>query len=142
MHARPFSGLEPLPTRLLIVEADRRVRQGLVGLVALDARLTLVDAVADAEAAETCLDSTETDVALIDPHLPEFDAGLALLGRLRARWPEMTLVVMSCRDEDGPPALASGASCFVPKSGDPEALLATLLSDRPSDATTSEIPGP
>lgn len=121
------------------MEADRRVRQGLAGLVALDARLTLVDAVADADAAEICLGTSETDVALIDPHLPDFDSGLALLGRLRARWPEMTLIAMSCRDEDGPPSLASGANCFVPKSGDPEALLATLLGDRGPQVTTSDV---
>jgi DNA-binding NtrC family response regulator len=112
--------------RVLVVDSDRRVRQSLCGLAAITDDLLVVDAVADGAAAIGCLERDDLDVVLIDPRLPDVDVGLALLVEMHARWPHLSLVVMSSSDDLAHPALSNGALAFVAKAGQPEALLESL----------------
>jgi DNA-binding NarL/FixJ family response regulator len=112
--------------RVLVIDADRRVRQSLTGLVELTDDLTVVGAVADAPSAIQRLEAAPADVVLLDLRLPEVDAGLALLAELHRRWPELALIAMSCSEDLAAPSLSNGALAFVPKSGQPEELIETL----------------
>jgi DNA-binding NarL/FixJ family response regulator len=109
-----------------VVDADRRVRQSLSGLIGLAGDLTLIGAAADPAAALAYLEREAADVVLIDPRLPEIDVGLALLVELHRRWPSVALVAMSYSDDLAHPSLRNGALAFVAKSGQPEALIEIL----------------
>lgn len=83
------------PVRVLVVDADRRVRQSLAGLIRVSDGLTLSGAVGDPVGAMHALERDPVDVVLIDPRLPEVEVGAALLGEIRARWPAIRIVALS-----------------------------------------------
>lgn len=114
------------PVRVLVVDADRRVRQGVAGVIDLTDDLHLDAAVGDVEAALEHMEADPADVVLLDPSLPDCDAGSALIDLVRDRWPNTAIVVMSCSDQVGAAEVQRGGVRFVPKSGDPERLLAAL----------------
>jgi DNA-binding NarL/FixJ family response regulator len=65
------------------------------------------------------------DLLLLDWRLPRLDA-TEMMPILRARCPEMKIVVLNGRPEARRAALEGGADAFVSKGGSPEELLATL----------------
>lgn len=83
------------PVRVLVVDADRRVRQSLAGLIRVSDGLTLSGVVGDPVGAMHALERDPVDVVLIDPRLPEAEVGVALLGEIRARWPNVRIVALS-----------------------------------------------
>lgn len=83
------------PLRVLVVDADRRVRQSLAGLIRVSDGLALTAAVGDPVGAMAALEGEGADVVLIDPRLPEAEVGVALLGEIRARWPHIRVVALS-----------------------------------------------
>jgi DNA-binding NarL/FixJ family response regulator len=89
------------PVRVLVVDADRRVRQSLAGLIRVSEGLSLVGAVGDPVGAMHALETDPVDVVLIDPRLPEAEVGIALLGEIRTRWPRMRIVALSVVEQPG-----------------------------------------
>lgn len=83
------------PVRVLVVDADRRVRQSLAGLIRVSDGLDLTAAVGDPVGAMRALEVQGADVVLIDPRLPEAEMGVALLGEIRARWPDIRVVALA-----------------------------------------------
>jgi two-component system invasion response regulator UvrY len=122
------------PIGVLVVDADRRVRRSLSCLIDLADGLACAAAVGDATDALSALQGAEAvDVCLIDPRLPEIEAGIALMVRMRERWPSMRIVAMSFSDATEHRALDGGADAFVAKSGQPDALMEvirTVAADR------------
>lgn len=84
-----------VPVRVLVVDADRRVRQSLAGLIRVSDGLSLTAAVGDPVGAMDALEGEGADVLLIDPRLPEAEIGVALLTEIRARWPDIRVVALS-----------------------------------------------
>jgi len=62
------------------------------------------------------------DLVLMDVRMPEID-GLEATGQIKARWPEVKVIVLSMYVEHGDEALAAGADAFVGKGEAPEQLL-------------------
>jgi DNA-binding NarL/FixJ family response regulator len=114
------------PVRILVIDADRRVRNSLECLIQVADGVDCVCTVADAAEALSVLETEQVDCVLIDPRLPEVEVGLAFLAEARRRWPDLALVAMSGSDEIAPASLRNGAIAFVAKSGQPEELLAAL----------------
>ncbi len=108
---------------VLIIDADWRVRQSLSGLIRLGDRIDSVEAAGDIDSAIRLIERRSRDVVLIDPRLPDVDAGLALLVRLRDRWPATRVIAMSASHALEDPARASGCAAFVPKGAQPAAFL-------------------
>ena len=117
----------PTPLRVAIVDADRRVRQSLTALVPLAAGVEVVGTAGDAVSGVGLVETTRPDVLLLDPRLPEVDAGMALLFTVRSRWPTVRIVVMSSFASLEHPCLANGAFAFVPKCGSAHELITALL---------------
>lgn len=114
--------------RLLVVEDHALVREGLTqSLTALDTEVAVVG-VSDAEQAlEVLAGDAGFDLALLDLMLPG-TSGLAFLGVLRKRFPQLPVVIVSALDdpETVARALAQGAVGFVPKSSPGQVLLEGL----------------
>ncbi len=123
------------PVRVLVVDADRRVRQSLAGLIGVSDGLALAGAVGDPVGAMHVLEGDAVDVVLIDPRLPEAEVGVALLGAIRTRWPGTRIVALSVvehqdRTHDTPHELV------VVSPASPELLVETLR-DRSLDGSRS-----
>jgi DNA-binding NarL/FixJ family response regulator len=110
---------------VLIVDDHAAVRAGLAALLAPESDLEVIGTAADAEAAVTLCEQHAPDVVLIDFHLPG-DDGLSLCLRLEGVTPQPRRVVYSAFADDLLAVLAAiaGADALVPKSADPEQLLA------------------
>jgi DNA-binding NarL/FixJ family response regulator len=113
---------------VLIVDADRRVRHSLSGLIDLADGLSVAGSAADPVSAIAILERGSVDICLIDPRLPDIDAGIALMTRLHHRWPDLALVAMGTSDAIEYPAMACGAVSFVAKAGQPDDVVDALRS--------------
>ncbi len=78
-----------------MVDADRRVRDGMAGLLGCDGRVELVGSAAHVDAALALCGATQPDAVIIDPRLPEATDGLALIERLRATRPGLRFLVLA-----------------------------------------------
>jgi DNA-binding NarL/FixJ family response regulator len=123
----PYSpGPSDRPLNVLIVDADRRVRQSLQFLCGCTTDLCVVGVAGDEQTVLDALANTPVDVCLIDPQLPDLETGLALVSQMHAQWPSLGVVVMSGSDSVEAPALAGGATAFIPKEGEPDRLIECL----------------
>jgi two-component system nitrogen regulation response regulator NtrX len=111
--------------RILIVDDEANIRRMLAGV--LEAEGYTADGAGDADEALSAMQTTEPDAVLLDLALPRTD-GLSLLERLRARWPDVPVVMMSGRASlsDAVRATRIGAFHFLEKPLQPEALLLAL----------------
>jgi DNA-binding NtrC family response regulator len=123
----PNAQTVPAPvTRVLVVDADRRVRASLDCLIEVAEGVTCVSCVADTTGAMAVLEREPVDALLIDPRLPDAEVGLSFLGAVRRRWPDVSIVAMSGLDDLVQYPLLNGAITFVAKTGQPDDLLAAL----------------
>jgi DNA-binding NarL/FixJ family response regulator len=123
----PASGTED-PLRVLVVDADDRVRESLSGLIAIGHRLVVVGSAGQANRALDLLAAESPDVVIVDPRLPEVAGGLKFIERVRSRRPEVRIVVMSWSDGVEHPSLAAASDGFIRKTFRPNDLIAAILS--------------
>lgn len=112
--------------RVAIVDADRRVRQSLADLLSL-AGLPVVGTAGDAHDAAALLEAAHPTIVLLDPRLPDVDAGEAFLAMLATRSPELRILLMGWSDLRERPSLQARAAAYLPKSSSPEEFLAATL---------------
>jgi DNA-binding NarL/FixJ family response regulator len=124
------------PLRVLVVDADDRVRESLTGLLAIGGRCIVVASAGYAGAAFDLAIDYRPDVVIVDPRLPEVDTGMALIARLRAHLPAVRILAMSWSDSLEAAVIESGANGFVRKTFRPSELVAAVL----ATGTTASLP--
>ena len=92
MQAIPRPDLPSAP-RVVIVDADRRVLQSLSDLLGVSGEVDVVGRATDVRAALEEIEREHPDVVLVDPRLPDVDAGMALIGGMSRAWPSIRVVV-------------------------------------------------
>lgn len=117
----------PSAPRVVIVDADRRVQQSLSDLLVLTGQVSVVGRAGDVRAALEEVQKAEPDVVLLDPRLPDVEAGAALIAGLRRAWPSMKVVLTGWADVEGHAALNGARSCYVSKGGTPEDFVAAIV---------------
>jgi DNA-binding NarL/FixJ family response regulator len=102
--------------RVMLVDDHPIVRQGLANLIEDEKDLTVCAQVESAEGALAAMETARPDVIVIDVALGE-RSGLELVKDVRARWPEMPMLVLSMHDEllYAERALRAGAKGYVMK---------------------------
>jgi DNA-binding NarL/FixJ family response regulator len=115
------------PLRVLVVDADDRVRESLTGLLAIGGRCIVVASAGYAGAAFDLAIDHRPDVVIVDPRLPEVDTGMALISRLRTHLPAVRILAMSWSDTLEAAVIESGANGFVRKTFRPSELVAAVL---------------
>ena len=125
------SHVDPPSVRVLVVDGDRRVRTSLSRLVELADGIVLTGMCLDADEAMRVLERGEVDVVVMDPRLPDFDAGRALAQVIAQRWPSVRVVSLNWPDEYLPNAPA--CVTVAPRTVQPEALI-DLLRGQPGAA--------
>ncbi|MGV0983162.1 MAG: response regulator transcription factor [Limnohabitans sp.] len=117
--------------RVLLCDDHKIVREGLKMVLADD---PAVQVVAEADTGPTVLDAVQTlqgprgiDVVLLDIAMPGMD-GLDVLQTLRRDWPGLPVLMLSTYPEKqyAVRCIKLGASGYLNKSTDPDALMAAL----------------
>lgn len=124
-HALPLTRAGLGGARVLVVDNDPAALAALTAL--LGSWGCTVDAAADSDAAARALARTPADLWVLDYHLDDGDTGIALHGRLAARFGERPTLVVSADDTGAvrADALATGLS-LLPKPVRPLALKSVL----------------
>jgi DNA-binding NarL/FixJ family response regulator len=105
---------------VVIIDADRRVQQSLADLLGVSGEVRVVGRAGDVRAALELIDQQRPDVVLIDPRLPDIDAGAALIAGLSRAWPSTRIVLTGWGDTEGHVQLAATVNAYVSKSSTPE----------------------
>jgi DNA-binding NarL/FixJ family response regulator len=109
--------------RVAVVDADRRVQQSIAEVLRV-AGVEVIGTAGDVRSALELVASARPTVLLVDPRLPDIDAGRALLSGISLGWPSVRLVLMGWTDErEGVPTDAA----FVSKTALPEEFVAATL---------------
>ena len=121
--------------RILVVDADDRVRESLTGLLAIGDHLQVVGSSGLPGPALDLAAQHRPDVVIVDPRLPEMDGGLAFIAGLRASCPDVRILAMSWSDALERPAIDGGAHAFLRKTFRPTELIAAIVAaGRPAAA--------
>jgi DNA-binding NarL/FixJ family response regulator len=113
--------------RLLIVENQPGVRQGLQMRLSAEADFTVIGEAADGAAAVDLAILLRPDVVLMDVDMPRLD-GIATVSALRSLCPHASIIMLSFQDDTHTRTLAeqAGAAAFVAKSMPADALLTAI----------------
>jgi DNA-binding NarL/FixJ family response regulator len=87
------------PIRLLIVDDQRLMRQGLRTLLELEPDLQVAGEAEDGLQAQEAYASLLPDVVLMDIRMPRMD-GVEAIQRLRQRWPDARVIILTTFDDD------------------------------------------
>ncbi|MFW5417096.1 response regulator transcription factor [Nocardiopsis sp. CNT-189] len=124
-----MSGGGPRPVRVLIVDDQVLMRQGLRKLLEIEESVEVVGDAADGVAALDLLSRTDPgpDVALVDARMPRMD-GVELIARMAAEHPRVAAVVLTTFDDDDYifGGLRAGAKGYLLKDTPPEELVSAL----------------
>ena len=116
--------------RLLIVDDHTLFRESLHSHLSINENITVVGEAEDGIEAINKTMQLKPDVVLMDSQMPQMD-GLEATRRIKARWPEVRVVVVSMYVTHRTQALAAGADGFLSKGCRVEELLEAIL-DRQS----------
>jgi DNA-binding NarL/FixJ family response regulator len=102
--------------RVMLVDDHPIVRQGLANLIEDEEDLSVCAQVESAEEALAAMETARPDVIVIDIALGE-RSGLELVKDVRARWPDMPMLVLSMHDEllFAERSLRAGAKGYIMK---------------------------
>jgi len=126
MPVTPRSAAPSAP-RVVIVDADRRVQQSLANLLGLHGDLAVVGRAGDVRAALEEVERTRPDVVLVDPRLPDVEAGVALITGLARAWPSLRIVLTGWGDTEGHASLNATPTSYVSKGGSPEQFVDAIV---------------
>lgn len=113
--------------RLLIVDDQALVRQGLAQLLSLDDEIEIVGQGADGRQAIDLISSCRPDVVLMDLRMPNVD-GVTAIKKIREANPEIRILVLTTFDDDESivTAMQAGASGYLLKDAPSERLAAAI----------------
>jgi DNA-binding NarL/FixJ family response regulator len=118
---------QTIPLRVVVVDADDRVRESLTGLLCIGDRLEVVGSAGQSETALDVVLATHPDIVVVDPRLPELDEGLSFIGRLRALAPGVRVLMISGSEACDRADLMQAADGCVRKTFRPSDLVAAVI---------------
>jgi CheY-like chemotaxis protein len=116
------------PLRVLLADDHALMRDGLRQLLSDFPQLTVVGEAADGVAAVAMAEALHPDVIVMDVAMPRMD-GLEATRRIRASWPDITVLGLSTQERTrGPHAIEhAGAAGYFTKGDDARHLITQLL---------------
>ncbi|MEV4173452.1 response regulator transcription factor [Nonomuraea sp. NPDC049709] len=122
-------------TRVVVVDDQAVVREGLVLLLGLVPGIEVVGSAGDGEAALRLVGAERPDVVLMDLRMPRMD-GVEATGRIRTAYPETQVVVLTTYSDDDSvfAALRAGARGFLTKDADADDIASAVATVMRGDA--------
>jgi DNA-binding NarL/FixJ family response regulator len=120
---RPESRSATTTRRILVVDADHRVRASLSGFLGLGDDIEVVAAAATVGEAIDLAARLQPNIVVLDPRLPDVDAGLGLIRALREVDGRLRIVVLASTPQVEMGAVAAGADAFIGDCPDPATLV-------------------
>ena len=120
------NGRDETKMRVLIVDNKLRARQSMKALLGAWYPVAQIDEAANGVEALTLVDEFQPDLILMDVRMPKMD-GLEALRVIKAKQPQIKVILLSMYPEHEAEALAAGADAFVSKSDPPEKLRKVLV---------------
>lgn len=113
--------------RLALVDDDLMVRSALAHYLAAAPDMEIVLSTEDARQAVAAVEADEVDLVLMDVHMPGID-GIEATAQIKSVAPDLPVLVLTTFDEDAHMlgALAAGASGFLLKDIEPQALIDSI----------------
>ena len=113
--------------RLALVDDDLMVRSALSTYLVAAPDLQIVLSTDDASQVIRAVEAGELDLVIMDVHMPGLD-GIEATARIKEVSPDLPVLVLTTFDEDSYllGALAAGASGFLLKDIDPQALIDSI----------------
>ncbi len=115
------------PVRVVLADDHRLMLDGVRRALEADGGFEIVGTTQDGSHVPDLVSRTKPALVLLDVRMPQMD-GLACLDEIRARFPDIKVVMLSAStsQELVDTALRRGASAYLAKSVDPDDLPATL----------------
>lgn len=111
--------------RILVVEDHSITRRGLMNyLMSASAELEIEGARNGREAVDLVAKQLQ-DIVIMDMVMPHLD-GASATQEIKARWPEVKVLLLLLDPKQGQSALESGADAYLLKNSDPGELLEVL----------------
>lgn len=125
--AAPMSHIVPHPLRVIIIEDQREVREGLGTLIRGSPGFVCAASYASMEETLSKIDRAQPDLILTDLGLPGM-SGIEGIRVLRERLPEIPILALTVYDDDDRifEALCAGASGYLLKNTPPARLLESM----------------
>lgn len=112
-------------SRLKVVVADDHtlMREGVVAVIARQSDMIVAGEAEDGEQAVALVEREHPDVLLLDLRMPKLD-GVAVIERLKPKFPDLAIVVLSTYDTDDDilRALRAGSKAYLLKDTPPDEL--------------------
>jgi len=124
--------------RLLVVDADDRTRESIVGLLRIRHRFDVVASAGHAGGAIALIREHRPDVVIVDPRLPDIPDGIALIRRIRVIAPDARILALGWSPDLEQDTRAAGADGFLRKTFKPAELSVAI--DRCIDGEASAAP--
>ncbi len=116
------------------------MQQSLGDLLRLTGRVNVIAGASDVRTALQIVDREDPDVLIVDPRLPDLEAGAALVTSLRRSRPSLRIVLAGWSVAPEQPELLSSACSYVSKNGTPEEFIAAVVDACGAPATDQEGP--
>jgi DNA-binding NarL/FixJ family response regulator len=113
---------------VMIVDDQTLFRRGLVKLLESDPRIKIVDDAANGAEALEKIAKNPPDIVLVDIKMPVMD-GIEATRRIVSQYPKTRVLVLTTFENDGyvAQALKAGASGYLLKDSQPEAIVSAML---------------
>jgi DNA-binding NarL/FixJ family response regulator len=115
--------------KVLIADDNERARNGLRALLAMRQEIEIVGEAADGREAVQKAKELQPNIVLMDAQMPQMD-GLEATRQIKARWPQVRVVVVTMYASYRAEAQAAGADGFLQKGDPVEEFLSAILDDR------------
>jgi DNA-binding NarL/FixJ family response regulator len=118
--------IAPQPPTVLVVDADDRTRESMVGILGIRHRFRVVGSAGYIAEALSLVETHHPDVVIVDPRLPEVSGGVALIRRIRAMDPRVRILAVGWSPDLEHDMFAAGADGFERKTYRPDDLAAAV----------------
>ena len=116
------------PIRVVIADDHTLFRKGIASLLNEDERISVVGEAADAKEAIQLAQSLRPDIVILDLKLPKMN-GIDAAREIMQRFPRVKVLFLTGLDSDNHvmEALSSGASGYLLKDAQPEAVISAVI---------------
>ena len=117
----------PVPLRVLVVDADDRIRESLARLLPIGGRCLVVGSAGETARALELATSMSPEVVVIDSRIPDLTVDHNFVASLRSIVPGVRIVVLTWSDADGGPVALPGADAYIRKTFRPQELIDAVV---------------